>query len=103
VALGPDVERLIIILLQQGEGFIDTRKIWGILSLDKSYSADSINRACREAIALESFSYRTVKMLAGLQPKPIAETKPAEKGPAPENKFVRPLSEYQKQLELLVN
>jgi hypothetical protein len=25
--LGPDVERLIIILLQQGQGFIDTRKI----------------------------------------------------------------------------
>lgn len=25
--LGPDVERMILILLQQGHGFIDTRKI----------------------------------------------------------------------------
>lgn len=102
-ALGPDVERLIVILIQQGQGFIDTRKIWGILSLDKTYSGASINRACREAIALQSFSYRTVKTLVSLDPRPPAEPSPTDAGAAPENKFIRPLAEYQKQLELLVN
>ncbi|MBI4490517.1 MAG: hypothetical protein HY694_15650 [Deltaproteobacteria bacterium] len=33
--LGPSVEQMVVRLLEQGQGFIDTRKIWGILSLDK--------------------------------------------------------------------
>jgi transposase len=101
-AIGPDVERMIVILLQQGNGFIDTRKIWGILSLDKVHSHEAINRACREAIQLQSFSYRTVKMLATLEPK-LKESPEETNSAAHENKFVRPLSEYQKQLELLIN
>jgi hypothetical protein len=40
--LGPSVEIVILWLLQQGNGFIDTRKIWGILSLDKKYPALAI-------------------------------------------------------------
>lgn len=102
-AIGPDVERFIVIVLQQGQGFIDTRKIWGVLSLDKTYSAAAINRACREAIELQSFSYRTVKMLASLEPKPKQSTETTESNTGTENKFVRPLTEYQKQLELSIN
>lgn len=98
--LGPDVERLIIILIQQGHGFIDTRKIWGILSLDKKHSADVINRACRDAIEMGSYSYRTVVSLCSISAKGKAEmpTLRVEK-----HQFTRPLDEYKKQLELIIN
>ena len=58
--LGPYVEKVILKLLMQGNGFIDTRKIWGILSLDKKYSADAINEACQKAVSIDVYSYRTV-------------------------------------------
>lgn len=61
--LGPSVEQLIVILLTQGHGFIDTRKVWGILSLDKKYTAAAIDSACRESMALQSYSYRMVVRL----------------------------------------
>jgi hypothetical protein len=95
--LGPDVERMIVILLQQGNGFIDTRKIWGILSLDKKHPIDVINRACREAIAMHSYSWRTVRTLCTLAPKQESR-QVVEK-----HAFTRSLDEYQKQLELIVN
>jgi hypothetical protein len=56
--LGSVVEELVVILLQQGQGFIDTRKIWGILSFEKTYPPAEINAACRTAIDLKSYSYR---------------------------------------------
>lgn len=98
--LGPDVERLVIILLQQGEGFIDTRKIWGILSLDKSHSPDVINRACRDAIGMHSYGYRTVRNLCSLtvDKKEESPRKIVEK-----HQYTRSLDEYQQQLELIVN
>ena len=98
--LGPDVERLIIILIQQGNGFIDTRKIWGILSLDKSHAPDVINRACRDAIEMGSHSYRTVRSLCSISSKDKEELplKHVEK-----HKFTRSLDEYKKQLELIIN
>jgi transposase len=98
--LGPDVERLIIIILQQGQGFIDTRKIWGILSLDKSYPSDVINRACRDAIEISSYSYRTVRSLCSItaKAKEVLPLKRVEK-----HKFTRSLDEYKKQLELIIN
>lgn len=98
-AVGPDVERLVLILIQQGQGFIDTRKIWGILSLDKTHAKDTINRACRDAIAMQSYSYRTVKNLCTISvtqeelPRKIVE----------KHQYTRSLDEYQKQLELAVN
>ena len=95
--LGPEVERLIMILLQQGNGFIDTRKIWGILSLDKKYSADEINRACRNALECGEFTYRAVLAFLTLQPATGHAVKPVSQN----NKFVRPLSLYQEELDLL--
>ena len=102
--LGPDVERLILILLQQGNGFIDTRKIWGILSLDKKYSPDKINQACKTALDCGEISYRSVLVFLKLQSsvnhsensKTDLKTKTHTT-----NKFVRPLSEYQEQLEFM--
>lgn len=98
--LGPDVERMIVILLAQGQGFIDTRKIWGILSLDKKYEKAAINRACRDAIALGEFGYRIVQSLLRLQVKASsANAEPAK--PMGENKFVRSMKDYEEQLSLL--
>lgn len=90
--LGPDVERLIIILLQQGEGFIDTRKIWGILSLDKTHSPEVINRACRDAIQMQSFSYRTVRTLCMIS---VDKKEDSPRTVVEKHQYTRSLDEYQ--------
>jgi hypothetical protein len=107
-ALGPDVDRFVLALLNQGNGFIDTRKIWGVLSLDKSFTAIQINEACRQALELGTLSYRMVKSLVKLLPEnPIGAaaadtTEPSRKEPGnAANKFVRPMSVYEEQLKLL--
>jgi Integrase core domain len=107
-ALGPAVDQFVLTLLNQGQGFIDTRKIWGILSLDKSFEPAAINQACQKAIELDSYSYRTVKSLLKLLPQSrqkrqelTASPAPLASIPAQENKFVRPMSVYEEQLKLI--
>lgn len=95
-ALGPAVEELIVILLAQGQGFIDTRKVWGILSLDKQYEAPAIDTACREAIDMKNYSYRAVVRLL-----PRGNAKPASTKPATSHQFTRDLAVYAEQLSLL--
>ena len=101
--LGPDVERLILILLQQGNGFIDTRKIWGILSLDKKYSPSQINKACKDALDCGEIGYRVVLTFLKLQSNPgqNGHTQDSVQNMSPKNKFVRPLSEYQQELDFM--
>jgi transposase len=105
--LGPDVDRFVLALLNQGQGFIDTRKIWGILSLDKSHTPAQINEACKKALELDSLSYRMVKSLIKLMaghPESIPSVGIAPSETAREyatNKFVRPMSVYEEQLKLL--
>jgi hypothetical protein len=104
--LGPEVERLILILLQQGNGFIDTRKIWGILSLDKKYEAPAINKACKDALEIGEYSYRTVMMFLKLQntgPGPVDRGTEGEKNQkmSENHKFVRSMDLYQEELELM--
>jgi hypothetical protein len=96
--LGPAVEQLIVILLGQGHGFIDTRKVWGILSLDKQYPATAIDRACAQAIAMKSYSYRTV---AGLLQRAQRKASPLSppNGKA-SHKFARDLAVYSQSLAL---
>ncbi len=108
-ALGPFVDEMILRLLSRGQGFIDTRKIWGILSLDKEYAALQIDAACRRALELDQIGYRAVK---GLLELAIAESlvrlpkasgdgaKPASAALQSAPKHVRPLSVYQEQLRL---
>lgn len=106
--LGPSVEQMVVGLLEQGQGFIDTRKVWGILSLDKRYGGDRINEACQHALELQSLSYLTVKHfleveeeVMALKFKSKAVAAPSSQKRAP--KHVRPLSVYQEQLSLLMN
>lgn len=94
---GPYVEEMIINLLIQGNGFIDTRKIWGILSLDKKYTNEQINDACKKAIELDSYGYRAVvSMLETYHPKSsVSKEIPEKEIKHASSKFVRPICEYQ--------
>jgi hypothetical protein len=106
--LGPDVEVLIVAILQQGQGFIDTRKIFGILCLDKSYEAEEINAACRQAFAVGSLSSRSVHNLLRLKRLATTAVREASGVEAPEqvknkaHRFVRPLSVYAGQMPLFI-
>jgi len=95
--IGPNAEDLIRRILSQGYGFVDTRKIWGILNLDKSYPASSIDAACRKAVAMDSPSYRTVKGILDTGPKAAMNT-PLKR--REEYRFTRPLSVYDDQLSM---
>ena len=106
--LGPSVEQMVVRLLEQGQGFIDTRKIWGILSLDKRYGAERINEACRRALEVGSLSYRTVKHFLEVEEEVAALKQQGDVAPVPSSakrapKHVRSLSVYQEQLSLLMN
>lgn len=41
--LGEEVARFVELVLARGDGFVDYRVIWGLLTLDKKYEASSIN------------------------------------------------------------
>lgn len=106
-ALGPNVDEMILKLLSRGQGFIDTRKIWGILSLDKEHAADVIDAGCQKALELGELSFRMVKRYVDLaEAAPLAQG--AARGPGrheraaqrPAYKHVRPLSVYRDQLKL---
>jgi transposase len=109
-ALGPHVDEMILRLLSQGQGFIDTRKVWGILSLDKRYAAGQIDAACQRALELDQLSYRVVKQFLEWEERAQGRRREAEGGSdgrptvapesMPRHQHVRPLSVYQEQLEL---
>jgi transposase len=104
--IGPDVKELIRTILLQGQGFIDNRKVWGILTLDKTHSNFEINKACEQAIELQSYSYRTVKSLLTLNQKPSEKKETIQNqknGKAKQNRFVRPISEYEEQLDMILH
>ena len=104
--IGPDVDRFVERVIARGHGFIDTRKIWGVLSLDKTFPKVRINEACRTAIELDSLSFRVVKSLCKLTDHPDSFPSGATAVAPPVlniHKFVRPLSVYEEQLELTLH
>ena len=108
--LGPHVDEMILRLIERGAGFIDQRKIWGILSLDKRYTPEQIDLACQRALEMESLSYRAVKNLLEIEEVRILEEaalsgvgEPGREFAAAQDKphkYIRPLSVYQEQLSL---
>jgi hypothetical protein len=46
------------------------RSAQGILRLARDFSAPHLERACEQALALKSFSYRAVRTLIALPPRP---------------------------------
>ena len=102
--LGSGVEAMVLALLKQGDGFVDTRKIWGILSLDKEYAAERIDSACARALELGLVGYRAVlNILRAEEERRVIEghrrAVPAAK-PAAGYKFLHSLSAYREQMSL---
>lgn len=102
--LGPSAEALVMAIIKQGQGFIDTRKVWGILSLDKKYPAEHINEACRQALEVHSLSYRMVRRFLELRAvsekssgqRALLGARPRAGIPPSTHRFVRPLAVYEK-------
>lgn len=101
--LGPHVEEMVVKIIGNGMGFIDFRKVWGILSLDKTYRPDQIDSACRVALASGQLGYRAVRgeleFSKNRSPQPEnLEPIPLEPPSCEVNtrihKYVRSLSEY---------
>ena len=94
--LGPNVRNWVEEVLRQGQGFVDTRKVWGVLSLDKRYAATEIDRACGQALALKSVSYRVVVRF--LENAKFAAAQgillPVIRPPGGGHKYARSLEEY---------
>lgn len=99
--IGPNVKTWVEEVIKQGNGFVDTRKVWGVLSLDKKYSNEKIDNACRLSLEWKELSFQKIKKLLEIELLNIEE-----KGGVVEietkgkNKFIRPQSEYSK---LLIN
>jgi transposase len=110
--LGTSVDEMILRLLEKGRGFVDTRNIWGILSLDKRYKAAQIDVACRRALELDRLGYWAVKRFLEFEESQSLERVAATNATAPQRtatsnrpapKHVRPLSVYQEQLSSLLH
>jgi hypothetical protein len=87
--IGPFVKQFITEILMLGRGFVDTRKVWGILSLNKDHNNDEIDLACKYALEIESLSYQTVRSFLKLsRPQKFHIEK------SKNNKFVRSPDEY---------
>lgn len=86
--IGTSVKEMISNILKAGNGFVDYRKIWGILSLDKNYSSDAINRACADALQCDRLGYNAVLSFLNMndQKSTANNTK--------KNKFTRKMEEY---------
>ena len=94
--IGDQTEEMIRSILMRGRGYVDTRSVWGILSLDKDYGKEQINKACRYALECEQLGYQSVMRFINVMPK---EEKLIEKSAG--NKFTRDPSEYGVQLDFL--
>jgi hypothetical protein len=97
--IGPAVEAVVHRILKRGDGFIDFRRIWGILSLEKKYTAHEIDTACLCAIASDDISLRFIERSIedARAEAEIIEPPPVPRTPA---KFERSMSEYS---QLLLN
>ncbi|MBF0441266.1 MAG: IS21 family transposase [Oligoflexales bacterium] len=64
--IGPYTEQFITKILGTGCGVIDFRKVWGILSLEKSWSCKQIEEAAKIAIENGKYSYQFMLKLLEL-------------------------------------
>jgi transposase InsO family protein len=101
--LGPEVERLVMIIIEQGHGMVDTRKVFGIMSLAKKYAKTDLNRACAKALEAQSYSYRTVLTFLRLTENKKAEVKAKATNVVDltPRTYTRDLSVYENQLRLV--
>lgn len=104
LGIGANVERFISIILARGEGFVDTRVVWGLLTLNKKYNNADIDKACLSALELSQVNLVTVRQLLNIMAKPKEILKPKDDpttAQAMGGKFARPMSEYKNHLKLV--
>jgi hypothetical protein len=94
--IGEKVKEMVEAILMRGRGYVDTRSIWGILSLDKDYKAIQVNKACSYALECEQLGYQAVMRFINIMPKEKKIIKSSVK-----NKFTRDPNEYCVQLDTL--
>ena len=102
--IGPHVERFIGIVLARGEGFVDTKVVWGLLTLNKKYANADIDKACLSALEISQVNLRTVRQLLNTMAKPKAPQRASdspEAGHQMGGKFARSMSEYKQHLKLI--
>lgn len=100
---GPNVESFVRSTLARGDGFVDTRIVWGLLSLEKTYPKEVVDQATGIALQMNTLSSRLVERLIKLT---LTKSKIAEKSVvAPVRpgistpKFTRPVSVYTEHLQ----
>ena len=100
--VGANVKQWVEEVLKQGQGFVDTRKVWGVLSLDKQYPAAEIDQACGRALELKSTSYRVVVRFVENARYAAGHgiMLPAIAAPASGHKYARSLAEYKNLLPM---
>ena len=64
--IGPDVDQLVLMILERGNGFIDTKAIFGVMGFEKLYSAADLNEACKYSLEVQSPTYLAVKVFLKL-------------------------------------
>lgn len=102
--IGPNVGRFIQIILSRGNGFVDTRVVWGVLTLNKRFAPSDIDRACASTIELSTVTLRALKSLLAIHAKPQPKSNSAninESYQTTGGKFIRPISEYKTHLRLV--
>lgn len=101
ITIGPNVGLFIERVLCRGQGFVDTRIIWGVLSLEKKYSHQTIDWAAGIALEVDRLSSRFVEQMAGLHYAEAADKKTASDAQAPSlasSKFARSMDVYKEHL-----
>lgn len=99
--IGGNVSRFIQIILARGDGFVDTRIVWGILTLNKKYQSKDIDKACESAIELSQINLKTIYALLRLAPTINKIQKTNETYNTTDGKFTRSMSEYKAHLRLV--
>lgn len=103
--LGIFVEQFVNIVLARGQGFVDTKIIWGLLTLDKTYENVDINKACEMSLGLSQLTLRGVQQFLKITAVPKKKRTPGTEDPllpkAIGGKFARPISDYKKHLLLI--
>jgi hypothetical protein len=70
---GVHVEEFVTAVIKRGCGVIDTGTIYGVLGMDKTYTPQAINEACKLAMELEQPTYKAIRIFLRLQPTRFAQ------------------------------
>lgn len=100
--IGPHCEAVIKVLILRNSGFIDTRIIWGILSLDKKYEINFIEMACADAYNLGKFSSKYIEKIILERMKMVHLNQKFSSQKHPETAFTKSSTEYAKHIEDLI-